>query len=134
MTSFIADLFFPAECHSAPSTSTEARAFSYRTHTCGELRRAHVRERVQLYGWLQVRCLIMIVEGYFHSLKFRRPQFWVLRDVYGTVQCVLAEGEMRKRGKKVPLESVVFVEGTVVERPSDMVNANMATGVSFDLF
>lgn len=90
-----------------------------RTHTCGELRRAHVGQPVVLQGWA----------------NFVREKggvmFLVLRDKSGTVQVTVDERvgpQPWEVGRKVRLEYVVQVKGTVHERQPGMANADMATG------
>jgi aspartyl-tRNA synthetase len=90
-----------------------------RTHTCGELRRSHVDQPVVLQGWA----------------NFVREKggvmFIVLRDRTGTVQVTVDErvGEQPwEIGRRVRLEYVVQVKGTVYERQPGMSNADMETG------
>lgn len=53
-----------------------ANAYSYRTHTCGELRLGNVGEKVVLCGWLQYQ---------------RLKRFIVIRDGYGVTQLIIKE-------------------------------------------
>ena len=90
---------------------------AYRTHSCGELRESHVGERVKLSGWS-------------HRKRDHGNLLFVdLRDHYGITQIVtdIADEAFRLlEGLRV--ESVVTVEGEIVRRASDAVNANLATG------
>lgn len=86
-------------------------SFTYRTHTCGELRTANVGQKVSICGWVQY---------------VRMSKFILLRDAYGLTQCIINASDACLPG--LPLETVVKVEGTVALRPKDMVNINMATG------
>ena len=90
---------------------------AYRTHSCGELRESHVGERVKLSGWI-------------HRKRDHGNLLFVdLRDHYGITQIVtdIADEAFRLlEGLRV--ESVVTVEGEIVRRASDAVNANLATG------
>ncbi|XP_059048371.1 aspartate--tRNA ligase, mitochondrial [Achroia grisella] len=85
-------------------------AFSYRTHTCGELRPSHVGEKVSLCGWVQYQ---------------RMNKFLLLRDAYGITQCIVG-GDTNC--PNIPLETVVKIEGIVELRPKGMINSDMETG------
>ncbi|CAB3243989.1 unnamed protein product [Arctia plantaginis] len=85
--------------------------FTYRTHTCGELRPRHEGQRVTLCGWVQYS---------------RLSKFLLLRDAYGLTQCVVVDDTTLL--SDIPLETVVKMEGTVAMRPKDMVNDTMTTG------
>lgn len=84
--------------------------FTYRTHTCGELRPSHVGQKVSLCGWIQYQ---------------RMTKFLLLRDAYGTTQCIV-NGDTNL--PDIPLETTVKIEGTVALRPKSMINTNMTTG------
>ena len=88
--------------------------FSYRTHTCGELRSDHAGQAVVLLGWVhRIRDLGGVV-------------FVDLRDRYGLTQIVLRErGEDAERLRS---EFVIAVHGTVVARDPGAVNPKMPTG------
>jgi len=93
---------------------------SWRTHRCGDLRAAQVGERVRLGGWVhRRRDLGGIV-------------FLDLRDRAGLVQVAFgpawADPEVLARAGSMGSESVVVVEGTVVARPANMQNRDLATG------
>jgi len=84
---------------------------SMRTHLCGQLRPAHLGERVRLCGWVA------------HRREHGEHLVFVdLRDRTGIVQCVL-DSTTDVRG-----EWVVQVEGTVRKRPAGTENADLATG------
>jgi len=52
-----------------------------------------------------------------------------LRDNYGLTQCVIDKSNsVFKNLEKLPLETVVKIEGTVVERTKDTINQNIITG------
>ncbi|CAG9785237.1 unnamed protein product [Diatraea saccharalis] len=85
-------------------------SFTYRTHTCGELRPDHVGKNVVLCGWVQYQ---------------RLSKFLLLRDAYGITQCVVTENNNLS---DIPLETVVKIKGIVVSRPKDMFNPKMPTG------
>jgi aspartyl-tRNA synthetase len=91
-----------------------------RTHTCGELRAAHVGSEVTLNGWVENR-------RHHGALVFLD-----LRDRYGVTQVTIdpekggATAELFERGKRLGAEDVVAVTGKVVRRES--VNKNRDTG------
>lgn len=85
-------------------------SFTYRTHTCGELRAEHVGLDVTLCGWVQFS---------------RLSKFLLLRDAYGLTQCVV---ENDASIANITLETVVKIEGTVSLRPKDTINNTMSTG------
>ena len=90
----------------------------YRSHSCGELRSAHINTEVTLAGWVQ---------------KSRDKGFmvWVdLRDRYGITQLIFDEErtpkEMIEKAKSLGREFVIQVTGTVIERESK--NSKISTG------
>lgn len=93
--------------------------FTERSHHCGQLRLNHVGQQVRLIGWLQQQ---------------RMGRFLVLRDSYGQVQLQVSDKlskqlrSSRNDVRKIPLESVLQVEGEVLARPADQINSKMATG------
>ncbi|XP_013134292.1 PREDICTED: aspartate--tRNA ligase, mitochondrial [Papilio polytes] len=89
----------------------DLNSFTYRSHTCGELRPVHNGESVTLCGWVQYQ---------------RMSKFLLLRDSYGVTQCIVNNDQINF--KDIPLESVVKVNGTVSLRPTDMINNKMSTG------
>ena len=90
---------------------------TYRTHTCGELRAEHVGSVVRLSGWLRNR------------RDHGGVYFIDLADHYGTTQLVVAPGsEMYDRVTRLPKETVIRADGTVVHREEGKVNPAMATG------
>jgi len=89
----------------------------YRTHTCGELRAAHVGETVRLSGWV-------------HRKRDHGNLLFVdVRDHYGLTQCVIdSSAPPFKAAESVRPESVVIVTGRVVKRAPETVNSNLPTG------
>ena len=89
----------------------------YRTHTCGQLRRDNVGETVRLSGWV-------------HRKRDHGNLLFVdLRDHYGLTQCVIeTDGEHFPAVEAVRSESVVTIEGPVVERSAETVNTELGTG------
>lgn len=90
----------------------------YRTHTCGELRTAHIGQQVTIAGWVQI-------------LRDKGGVSWiVLRDRYGITQAVFEEGrsipQVLEQIKGIGRESVLQISGEVIERYSK--NADLPTG------
>ncbi|RGB29156.1 hypothetical protein C1646_766962 [Rhizophagus diaphanus] len=99
--------------------------FPSRTHTCGDLRSSHVNQRVVLSGWAQ-------------RIRKLSPEliFLPIRDSYGTTQLVyrspsLADDTnliLQEKLSQLSTESVICVEGVVIQRSQDTINKNMPTG------
>ena len=91
----------------------------YKTHTCGEIRKSHVGETVQLSGWV-------------HRRRDHGGLIFIdLRDRFGIVQIVAnpeTSPEAHKALDPVRNEWVLHVEGVVRARPDEMVNPNLDTG------
>lgn len=90
-----------------------------RTHTCGELRMAHVDRTVTVCGWVQT------------ARDMNHFAFVDVRDRYGITQCVFpnAEGPAKalyEQAAKLGREFVIKVTGTVKERSNK--NKNRDTG------
>ncbi len=90
---------------------------AYRSHTCGQLRKADVGQSARLSGWI-------------HRKRDHGGLLFVdLRDHYGLTQCVLEpENPNFEKLERMRVESVVTVTGTVVARSDETVNANLPTG------
>jgi len=90
---------------------------AYRTHTCGELRKAQVGESARLSGWI-------------HRKRDHGGLLFVdLRDHYGLTQCVLEPDNPNfSTLEHMRSESVVTVTGKVLARTEDTVNPNLPTG------
>jgi aspartyl-tRNA synthetase len=89
----------------------------YRTHTCGELRQSHAGETVRLSGWLHRR------------RDLGGVIFIDLRDHYGITQIVFNPGaEGFVTVERLRAESVLTIEGRVVERDPELVNEKLQTG------
>jgi aspartyl-tRNA synthetase len=91
--------------------------FSYRTHTCGQLRAADVGKSVTLLGWVhRVRNLGGVL-------------FFDVRDRYGLTQVVVRTGSgVDAVADKVRPEFVVAIDGQVEARSPEAVNAKVLTG------
>jgi aspartyl-tRNA synthetase len=89
----------------------------YRTHTCGALRKSDVGQTVKLSGWI-------------HRKRDHGGVLFIdLRDTYGLTQCVVDAGSpLIGELDKVRSESVITVEGQVLARTAETVNAKMPTG------
>ncbi|XP_045765208.1 aspartate--tRNA ligase, mitochondrial [Maniola jurtina] len=94
-----------------PKKLADCSTFTYRTHTCGDLRSEHIGQTVVLCGWVQYA---------------RLSKFLLVRDSYGLTQCIVNNADINIT--VLPLETIVKVTGTVVSRPKDMHNREMATG------
>ena len=89
----------------------------YRSHNCGELNKNNVRENVILSGWINKK------RDHGNLL------FIDLRDHYGITQCVVDKNSKHFNDlESTPLESVVRINGEVIERSEDTVNKNLPTG------
>ncbi len=89
----------------------------YRSHTCGELRIAHVGINVTLSGWVQ------------RIRNLGAMTFIDLRDRYGITQIVIDEScpnEVKEKVKELGREYVIQISGEVVERTSK--NSKLPTG------
>ena len=97
----------------------EEKKMYKRTHTCGELRKSHVGETVNLNGWVNtVRLHGQIV-------------FVDLRDRYGKTQIVFNTDSFSgdfEAVKKLSMEDVLSVQGIVRDRAESAINLNMDTG------
>ncbi len=90
-----------------------------RTHTCGELNKANIKQNVSISGWV-------------NSVRNHGGLIFVdLRDRYGLTQ-VKFNPELNSAAAAVAEqlhnEWVIRVKGVVQSRPDDMVNPKLATG------
>jgi len=89
----------------------------YRTHNCGELTKKNKDKNIVLSGWINKK------RDHGNLL------FIDLRDNYGVTQCVIDKSnEYFKELEKIQLESVVKINGKVVERSEDTINSDLKTG------
>jgi aspartyl-tRNA synthetase len=91
--------------------------FTYRTHTCGEIRDADVGRTVVLLGWVhRVRDLGGLL-------------FFDLRDRHGLTQVIVRDPALLEGGaERVRPEFVVAVEGHVERRAPEATNPKIPTG------
>ena len=89
----------------------------YRTHNCGELTSKNKNTDVSLSGWVNKK------RDHGNLL------FIDLRDNYGITQCVVEKNNKNfSELEKLQLESVIKVEGKVVERSKETINPDIKTG------
>ena len=89
----------------------------YRSHTCNELRKKDVKSKVFLSGWINKK------RDHGNLL------FIDLRDNYGITQCIIdKENKNFKDLEKIQLETVIKVEGKVVNRSDETINKDIDTG------
>ena len=77
----------------------------YRTHNCNELKKKDVNKAVSLSGWV-------------HKKRDHGNLIFIdLRDNYGLTQCILdKDNKYFSKLEKIPLETVIKIEGNVLER------------------
>ena len=89
----------------------------FRTHKCNELRKEKVGDVVTLSGWINKK------RDHGNLL------FIDLRDNYGITQCIIdKENSYFTKLEKIQLETVIKIEGKVVERSKDSINKDIETG------
>ena len=89
----------------------------YRSHNCNELRKKNVGSNILLSGWINKK------RDHGNLL------FLDLRDNFGITQCIVdKENKNFKDLEKLQLETVINVEGKVVDRSTDTINKEIETG------
>ncbi len=89
----------------------------FRTHTCGELTKKFTKQDVILSGWINKK------RDHGNLL------FIDLRDHYGITQCVIdKENKFFKELEKLQLETVLKINGKVIERTKETINRDLSTG------
>ena len=89
----------------------------YRTHNCNELRKTSVGNNVTLSGWINKK------RDHGNLL------FLDLRDNYGVTQCIIDKDNSKfKELEKMQLETVIKIEGKVVDRSNETINKDISTG------
>ncbi len=98
----------------------------YRTHKCNELRKEDVNKIVSLSGWINKK------RDHGNLL------FIDLRDNYGITQCIIGkDNKYFLELEKTQLETVIKVEGKVINRSDETINKDIETGqveVAIDRF
>lgn len=97
----------------------------YRTHTCGELKKSHIGQKVKLSGWI-------------HRRRDHGGVFFIdIRDHYGITQLVTSDqderlirlsAELYEEFISLSYETVITITGVVVERSSETINTALQTG------
>jgi aspartyl-tRNA synthetase len=89
----------------------------YRSHNCNELRKNEVGKKAILSGWVNKK------RDHGNLL------FIDLRDNYGVTQCIINQDNPNFSSlEKIQLETVLMIEGKVVNRSSDTINKEIETG------
>ena len=89
----------------------------FRTHTCLELTKKNKDQKIALAGWINKK------RDHGNLL------FVDLRDNFGVTQCVIDKSnKFFKELEKLQLESVVKIDGVVVERSQETINPDLNTG------
>ncbi len=89
----------------------------FRTNRCNELRKEKVGDDVILSGWINKK------RDHGNLL------FIDLRDNYGITQCIIEkENSNFKKLEKIQLETVIKIDGKVVERSKESINKDIETG------
>ncbi len=89
----------------------------FRSHNCNELRKKDVGSKVLLSGWVNKK------RDHGNLL------FIDLRDHYGITQCIIDKDNKNfSRLEKIQLETVIKIDGQVLERSKDTINKEIETG------
>ena len=89
----------------------------FRTHTCLELTKKNKDQKIALAGWINKK------RDHGNLL------FVDLRDNFGVTQCVIDKNnKFFKELEKLQLESVIKIDGVVVERSQETINPDLNTG------
>jgi aspartyl-tRNA synthetase len=87
-----------------------------RSHTCGELNKKQIDEKIELAGWV-------------HSRRDHGGIIFIdLRDRYGITQIKFnpaISAELSKKAEDLRKEWVIQIGGKVIARPSEMVNEKL---------
>ena len=89
----------------------------YRTHNCNELRKDDLNKDIIISGWINKK------RDHGNLL------FLDLRDNYGITQCIIdKENKNFLNIEKTQLETVIKINGKVVNRSNDTINKDIETG------
>ena len=89
----------------------------YRSHNCNELRKKDVGNNVLLSGWINKK------RDHGNLL------FIDLRDNYGITQCIVDKDNLSfNELEKTQLETVIKINGKVINRSDETINKDIETG------
>ena len=89
----------------------------YRSHNCNELRKDDLDKKISLSGWINKK------RDHGNLL------FIDLRDNYGITQCIIdKENKNFLKLEKTQLETVIKINGKVVNRSNETINKDIQTG------
>ena len=89
----------------------------YRNHNCNQLRKDDVGKKAILSGWINKK------RDHGNLL------FIDLRDNYGVTQCIISQDNPNFSSlEKIQLETVLRIEGKVVDRSAETINKEISTG------
>jgi len=89
----------------------------YRSHHCNQLRKEEVGKKATLSGWINKK------RDHGNLL------FIDLRDNYGITQCIVDKDNPNfSKLEKIQLETVIKIEGKVLNRSSETINKEIETG------
>ena len=89
----------------------------YRSHDCNELRKKDVGKKISLAGWINKK------RDHGNLL------FIDIRDNYGITQCIIDKANKNfSLLEKIQLETVIKVDGKVLDRTKDTINTDIDTG------
>ncbi len=89
----------------------------YRSHNCSQLRKKDVGKEVFLSGWINKK------RDHGNLL------FLDLRDNYGITQCIIEKNNPNfSNFEKIQLETVIKINGKVLDRTQDTINKDIDTG------
>ena len=89
----------------------------YRNHNCNQLRKDDVGKKAILSGWINKK------RDHGNLL------FIDLRDNYGVTQCIIGQDNPNFSSlEKIQLETVLRIEGKVVDRSAETINKEISTG------
>ena len=90
---------------------------NFRSHKCSDLRKKDVGNKVLLSGWINKK------RDHGNLL------FIDLRDNYGITQCIIDKENINFANlEKIQLETVVKIDGKVVNRSNETINKEIETG------
>ena len=89
----------------------------YRTHNCNQLRKDDIGKDISISGWINKK------RDHGNLL------FIDLRDNYGITQCIIDKENISfSKLEKIQLETVIKVQGKIVNRSKETINKDIETG------